>query len=218
MRTLLLATAIALVATCAQAQTVDSAEVQRCIATRPDGGAKYCREQEWARKVQAMTQGEPPYVYSCVYNRPNDPNALEICRSQMRRSMESLGLSGLVPLSPAERAKVEAKRQEAIAGLPSCDSQEMVDSMKKAYSEGPLGQTYGLRLVTLKDAQDSSYTDYMTYMAMRGQRNYNTSAIRDHNTLKFCRAIAYTNQGKAEVFYTIEWVDKAKGEYWLEIL
>ncbi len=79
--------------------------------------------------------------------------------------------------------------------LPDCNSDQAMDLLKRAIEEGPGEKTLGIKVFGIKDA----------------------AALDDSTLLKrHCTAVTFTNAGKVGETYTIEWLDRAKGNIWLQ--
>jgi hypothetical protein len=81
--------------------------------------------------------------------------------------------------------------------IPKCDSITAKKMAKEALQNGPLAKMVNTRVYEIQDARQIAYDNKA-----------------DKRT---CQATALLNSGRHDVSYTIEWMNKDKNKYWLEV-
>lgn len=85
--------------------------------------------------------------------------------------------------------------------LPLCDSTEAVDALKAAAADSPEGRAGLLELHELKDAREADYE----FIGM--QRS---------DDMRVCTANAFYNTGLVGITYTMQWLNKADGTWFVQ--
>lgn len=95
--------------------------------------------------------------------------------------------------------------------LPTCASTEAQDALKRAVQNSPRAKQAGLQVHDIINAGPSKIA-----MTMNNGSASRLDAVGQPVT-HICEAVIFTNGGRSEVLYTIEWIDKARQRWYVEV-
>ncbi len=98
-------------------------------------------------------------------------------------------------IEASQREARSARQHSENLVLPSCDSEEIKQTLIDAAKNSPAGRTVGIEILDIKQ-----------------QRQVNAD-----DRSRFCNAAFYTNAGAEALDYSIMWVDKAEGSYYVSM-
>jgi hypothetical protein len=82
-------------------------------------------------------------------------------------------------------------------GIPKCNSKTATSLAKQAIEQSPLAKVINISVFEVQDATEIAYDSQLQK--------------------RTCKATAFTNSGKHDLQYSLEWADQGKGTIWLQI-
>jgi len=93
-----------------------------------------------------------------------------------------------------------ANVQDVVSELPSCESTTVKQAFRKMLEDGPTSKVENVRVYDLKNIRQC------------GWKEAQDNAV----TERLCMGTMYTNSGELPAAWYLKWVDREKGEWWIE--